>query len=469
MTTHDLFSTNDCATLERSQAIDALHEATAIYTASPVVERMLARLAWPDAMKRCIDSSCGDGQFLVSALSKALQHKPYTDDELLQILQGWEIHPIACSIARYRVAATLISFGRGPTLASTLAEKMVHNKDFLTEGPTQPVAEVIIGNPPYLRWLNVPKLLRDEYEQHVPTHATNDLLHSFLDRCARVLHGDGEIALVTADRWLTNMGAKQLRAELGRHQLGIEYLARLEAGSVFYRPKQKRAGTPARVHPVEIHLRRGHAIPLTADAIYPGVDYSVYEGLPTLGDLATVRIAAWLGTPGVFVLSKDDAAAAGIPQEYLVPAIDTDDIAGDELTPPTRYAIRTTPDQAPHATIMQHLERTAHKMAARGRGNKLWLPPERFHNMDLSQPSLLVPRIAKTPRGVLVPPGMLPINHNLSIVTANIQTLTRIKKALSSDLAARWVREHAAPLEGDYFSLTTTLLRKLPLDISACD
>lgn len=86
--------------------------------------------------------------------------------------------------------------------------------------------------------------------------------------------------------------------------------------------------------------------------------------------------------------------------------------------------------------------------------------------MDLSCETLLVPRIATSPKAVRVPPGILPINHNLSIVCGEPGVLDRVEAALRSPLAAQWVRDYAPRLEGGYFSLTTTLLRKMPIDAS---
>jgi hypothetical protein len=82
---------------------------------------------------------------------------------------------------------------------------------------------------------------------------------------------------------------------------------------------------------------------------------------------------------------------------------------------------------------------------------------------DLSEESLLVPRIALSPKAVRVPAGVLAINHNLSVVCAEPAVLTRVERLLASRAAARWAREIAPRLEGGYFSLTTTLLRRMPM------
>ena len=74
-----------------------------------------------------------------------------------------------------------------------------------------------------------------------------------------------------------------------------------------------------------------------------------------------------------------------------------------------------------------------------------------------------MPRIAKTPKAVRVPPGILPINHNLSIVAGGAVTLDQVEEALASPIAAEWARHYAQRLEGGYLSLTTTLLRRMPM------
>lgn len=464
----------DQAELARAEAVERLHRATAIYTASPVVDQLLERLDWPRDGRRLVDPSCGDGMFLERALGKLLAicgpTRPSGADLLAQV-EGWEVHAGACVEARARVATTLCRYGYEQATAAVIAESMVHNRDFLTDGPRAPAYHVVAGNPPYLRWVNVPSVLQDVYSSHVPDFAANDLLHSFLERCSRSIHPDGQIGLVTADRWLFNAGAAELRAALGS-RLAISHLERLDASSVFYRPKSRRSGTPPRIHPVSVVLK-GTAVPaqaseasevlrvLTERPIYPGVDESRYEGMPMLGQFAQVRIAPWLGSSGIFVVDEDTAAT--LPGECLVPAVDTDDIVNGRLGSPRRFAIRTVPGVEPCGAVIEHLQRHMHRMAARGRRGAFWLPPETFHRMDLSHETLLVPRIATSPKAVRVPPGILPINHNLSIVCGEPYVLERVEAALRSPQAAQWVREFAPRLENGYFSLTTTLLRKMPI------
>jgi hypothetical protein len=459
------FSTE--AEAARRHAVDKLHAATAIYTAAPVVDALLDRIDWPNGDASIADCSAGDGQFLTRALSKLLNAGHVDDDKIHRLIMGWEIHPAAAAQARARIAAVLISFGRSAARAAEIAIKIVRNQDFLTEGPSEPCVSAIIGNPPYLRMVSVPALLREEYSQVVPKYAFPDLMFSFLDRCSKVLRPGGQMGFIVSDRWLANSSAAALREELGS-RLAIEHIERLEAESVFYRPKQRRAGTPARVHPV-LCVLGATGQPITKAAIYPGIDPAKYAAYPTLDSIAQVRIAPWLDAPEIWALTKDQVRASGIPHQYLVPAVDTDDIRDGVLGAPRRFAIQTMPKERPCEEIVEHLRSQMHRMSKRGlrilQSGK-WAPPERFHNFDLSQPSLLVPRIAKTPKAVRVRPGILPINHNLSIVSTGPESLKLVERALASKVAAEWMRDHAPRLEDGYHSLCTTLLRKMPVDLS---
>lgn len=448
----------------RMQAVDELHSATNVYTEDFVIDQILDHVDWPSGSKRLIDTSCGAGGVIARALTKALSQRAFDDNVLPRVIEGWELHPAACAQAQSRVASVLIAFGRSSTVASRLASQIIYNRDFLTEAPTEPQYDFVIGNPPYLRAANVPQLLRNEYANHVPKYAAADLAHAFLDRSNRTLRKGGKIGVVVADRVLLNSSAGALREALGA-TLGIEHVARLDAASAFFRPKTRRKGSPARVHPLLLIMSENGEQKLSKDPVYPGVDEAPYEGLPSLEDLAQVQIGPWVGTDGIFLITAAQAAASNIPRESLVHAVDIEDIDGDKIKPAARFAIRTRPDVTPCAAIQAHLNATMHLMARRGVRSAYWVPPETFHNRDLSQVSLVVPRIAKSPKAIWLPPQVLAVNHNVSIISADLDLLSRIEKALRGELAARWLNDHAPAIEGGYRTINTRLLRKMPIKL----
>lgn len=219
-----------------SAAIEALHAATALYTAEPVVDVLLDRIGWPDAAGRLVDPSAGDGMFMVRALSR-LDLAPDDFHEVHRV-QGWELHPGAMRSARERVQSHLISNGWSVASAHKAAQSIIHHGDFLTGGPAPGTFRFCAGNPPYLRYGHLPEVLKDLYRPILPDFARGDLLHAFLDRCVYNMPPDGIIGFVTSDRIWVNDTAANLRKQLG-HKVGIDHISRLDPSSSFYMPKTR--------------------------------------------------------------------------------------------------------------------------------------------------------------------------------------------------------------------------------------
>lgn len=281
---------------EYDVAVESLHAATAIYTADPIVDQLLDKLNWPDNEKLLVDPACGNGQFLLRALERLLSSNG-VNSNCLKKIQGFEIHPGACEEARQRVTTRLVVAGWPPVLAKVSASEMVLNKDFLTEGPTGPTADFYVLNPPFIRKLRIPLVLRSRYHDTVPKFARNDLLHSFIERCSRCLKVGGKIGLISSDRWLFAANASGLRDHIGK-TFFLEHYEKLHARTAFFRPKKRQAGTPPRIHPVAVVLSGSidsRAIPITRRPMYPGLHNDAYDGLPTLGSIAQVRMAPWPG------------------------------------------------------------------------------------------------------------------------------------------------------------------------------
>lgn len=475
-------------THSRDAAVEQLHAATALYTTTPVVEKLLDRVGWWKSGQRLLDPSCGDGSFLVAALERV----PLPPDDIMTAahrVQGWEIHPGAVEQARQRIINCLRVHGWQRASAHAAALEIVKARDTLLWPPTVSPFNVIVGNPPFLRASRWPAYFKHEYDGRLPAYAGADLLHAFLTWCTLLLPDDGVIGMVCSDRVLFNENAAGLRAELGK-RVFLEHTARLDPTSSFYREKLRVAGSPPRIHPVEVVLRSRHARALapgwrelTVAPIYPeesgsefGQSFGQNARMPeesgrTLADVATVRIAPWLGPVGLFVVDRGKNLSNAHRVPVLIPAVDTDDIrAGDTVVRHfSRLAILTEPGTPPPADVRRHLLKMrrrlkkAGKLPARMQQRKWWLPAERI-TLPLDQPMLMVPRIAKRLRVVELPAGVLPINHNLSVVCTNGgPTLQELRELLLREESQAWIQRHAPRLEDGYYSITTKLLRRLPV------
>jgi hypothetical protein len=427
----DSFASSLFSYSERDLAIDELHAATAIYTKSNVIDPLLDRIGWPNSDLSLLDPACGDGSFLLRAL-RAVNLRANDVDALEQI-RGWEIHPYAAAEARVNVATHLVQTGWDRRMAQLAAERMIVEDDFLAPSHAIGSYKIVASNPPYLRFGRLPDYFKGVYGDTIPAHAKGDLLHAFLDRCSSVIPSDGAIAFVTADRWLFNCGAASLRENLGR-RWGIDYVSRLDPSTSFYRPKDRRRGSLPRIHPIEIILKSKERaqVALSREPISPDMEASDLGTGRTLQDICSVTIGPWLGPFGLFVV--DQTTAKLLPADYIIPCVDTDDLdyASGTIKRPTKFAIATDPEARPAEAIATHLLANMGRMPKRGIRNdgRFWIPPEKIPG-GLEQTRLIIPRIARALKTVVVPPGVLPINHNLSVCALNGCDLATVREAIS--------------------------------------
>ena len=443
-----------------TMAIEAIHKGTAIYTAVPEINALLDDIGWPTGNDCLLDPGCGNGGFLIQALGKL--DLPLNDiEQATNRVHGYEFHHGACLEARTHIAAHLESRGWHHAAALKTAEIIVEERDFLLTPVPIGKWDIIAANPPYWRYANLSPDYRFEYDVAIPAHAKADLLYAYLNKSADIVKKGGKIGLITADRWLLNQGSAKLREKIGQ-RFFIEKIRRLESASAFYRPKTRRQGTPARVHPVSIILSNDEqGQKLTAD-IFPVDPMPKVDG-QKLSEICEIRLAPWLGPDGIFIV--DDKK--GLGGKCLVPCYEPSDVSTteDKLGPATKWAILTGEDKPP-ASILKHLDAQLDRMPKRGRKAVRWLPPETFHGrFPLNHDAVLIPRIAKKLRAIPLPAGTMPVNHNLVAVSGmNNDDLISI---LNDSRVQEQANAIALRLEGGYRSYTATLMRqiKVPYDL----
>ena len=144
-------------------------------------------MVWMSKSKKdsiVVEPSCGEGVFIES-----LRESGFTN------ITGYEVDP------------TLEQRGTGRVL----------NKSFLADNLNAEV-DLIIGNPPYIRWKNLDEGLREELNNdHVwREHFTGltDYLCIFILKSVIALKPGGELIFITPEYWLNTQGAKSLRSYL---------------------------------------------------------------------------------------------------------------------------------------------------------------------------------------------------------------------------------------------------------------
>ncbi len=439
---------------QRQLDIAAIHQATGIYTCAPEIEALLDQLNWPAQGRRLLDPGAGNGGFLVAALNRLDLAVDDVDTAAWRV-HGYEFYPSAVADARRAVSGHLVGRGWTALAAHRAAHLIVEDRDYLLS-PDVPAGlfDTIAANPPYWRLAKLPPGYRVDYEAIVPAHARADLLYAYLNRSADIVTRNGRIGLITADRWLLNTGSGELRRRLGT-RYRVAGVRRLNAQSTFYRPKQRRTGTVARVHPVSLILTTtGPGRTLGAEPFHLAPQQDAVDGTP-LTELAQIRLAPWLGPDGIFIVGP----GSGLPDEHLVPVVEPVDISGGVVRPARKWAL-VTGNAEPPAAVLAHLDATLHLMPARGRRKVRWLPPESFAGrLPLDQDAVLVPRIAKRLTGIRLPAGRLPVNHGLVVVSG--VPVDDMLAMLNDPAVQAQADGLALGIDGGYRSYTATLLRQL--------
>jgi len=436
--------------------IENIHQGTALYTAAPEIENLLDRIGWPECGGRLLDPGCGDGNMVIAALER-LNLRPGDSRTALRV-KGFEFHVQSVLDARKRYRQLLIERGWNPHEAYQTANLAIEERDFLLD-PREGSWDILLSNPPYWRRMRLPDRYRELFDEAVPPHARGDLLHAYLDRCLSTLTPRGRLALITSDRWLTNATAADLREKIGG-RLKVEHAERLTSESPFHRPKDRRQGSPPRVHAVALVLSDNGRV-MTHDPFLIE-ELPEVSGVP-FAQLADIRLAPWLGPDGIFLIDDPDMLPGAVTVPCIMPkGIDPET---DEILETTRWAI-VTGDEAPAANVTAHLEANMGRMPERGVRPVAWHPPERFdRHLPLKEEAVLIPRIAKRLRPVTIPGGHLPINH--SLVVASGLPADVIRTMLDHPLVQRQADILAPRVESGYRSYTATLLRQLVIPYEA--
>lgn len=219
-----------------------------------------------------LDPACGDGRWLLAVA----QRRPDA------VLWGWDVDPEALALAREVLGG-----------AGVRAE--LHPRDTL-EGEERGVADLIVGNPPWVRPQHLPEAQRRRVwaRYHTATDKC-DLYAPFTERCLEL--GRGPAALVLGDTWLSMASFAALRARVLAEP--VDLLAALPRGSfaatvgsvlLVLRPEGRRRR--GRLGPEGLHVE-GALRPV--GGLLPLVEAPELDGAGTLGDRWRLRMGVVCG------------------------------------------------------------------------------------------------------------------------------------------------------------------------------
>lgn len=446
-----------------------------------------------------LDPAAGDGAFLAAAAEVA---------------------------AGLGVAVALIGVERDPVLAAACRARLpaatIHEAEVLLAAPALPLADAVVGNPPYVRSIRLkasdPALwsaLRGRFA--ASAHGEWDLYGVFLEQALAWVRPGGRVGLVTPSRWLTAAWARRLRAVLGASG-AVRTIVDFGAAQVF---------ADATTYASVVVLERGAACqratlvaggaggwrrhgfePMRADGgswlaaaservgTAAATDDAAGDRTPALrlGDVA--RIAKGTGTNAdpVFVLidpelDGDLVHARGPDGEPVVLERDATrpcwrgrDIQDGATAPRARCVVPYDGDRLiPWPALLARWPRAAAyllgqrpRLEVRERGR---FAGDRFHCFGRPQnltflldraAKVIVPDVCRAPRAVIDTAGALVLDtayalRPLPAAPPPWNDIATLHALLRSPAVPAWLARAGAPLRGDYRRWKTAYLAPMPL------
>jgi len=195
------------------------NEAGVVYTKPWMVELVLDLAGYVSQKKLAemvaLEPSAGDGAFLVAMVRRLVESCDIHGIPLvraMQALQAFEIDPVAAGKAVAVVRETLLTLGVAEALAEKLARSWIKVGDFLEASLCFPIADFVIGNPPYIRLEEIPEDKAAMYRSTYPAmRGRADIYVAFYQAALMQLRAGGVCAYICADRWMLNDYGSALR------------------------------------------------------------------------------------------------------------------------------------------------------------------------------------------------------------------------------------------------------------------
>lgn len=242
------------------------------YTPTTVVNFILDRLEYtpdrPIENKDVLDPATGSGTFLVQAanrLVERLDRKGVEPKRALEIVQerlhGLDINPFAVNIAQINLVFQIIDLYREVKERHpdyTIDTFNIYQTDSLKRGVDSTLTgfqsdtvvrkyqrdkeqadaiksgqyDIVVGNPPYVYYNDIPKGQRATYNDAFPkaAHRQYDVLILFIDSVRDWLKPGGEVGYITSNKFTTNQYGEKLRKNMPRHVFLQEFIDFADAG-----------------------------------------------------------------------------------------------------------------------------------------------------------------------------------------------------------------------------------------------
>ncbi len=480
-----------------------------VFTPVPVVDYMLdaveknlgKKLSYSD---RILEPSAGDGAFVLPLLSRIIATMPAGDwgiDDLDRVLLAFETNPQHASALRHAVFDRLLAAGCPQRRANELVGRWIHEEDFLLAQIDQ-FFDVVLGNPPYVRYDAIAEDKATEYERLYPTFRGRcDLYVPFVERSLSLLSEKGVFCFICSNRFSKSNYGKRLRSFI-TSVFHVALFLNLEHANVF--------GKGIAAYPAILMIDRNRSEPTFAATIdslaeIPLSSYSfghskrleefpewyhgdtpwatsnatafrfarqIADGLPTLVNSAPgtrFGIGVATGNDAIFVRSGPEP---GVEPDCLLPLVTGDDVragvhwGGSYLINPFRTdASSSIRNLSERPGLRRYFEKHRAALSSRfiAKRKEWYRTIDRVSWTLFKTPKILLPDIQHGGVVGLDRDGSLYPHHNLYWITSEGWPLELLAAILKSGFVTRQIRWASSEMRGGSIRYQAKNLEQLHL------
>ena len=424
-----------------------------------------------------VEPSCGEGSFIVE-IAKRLKESASR--------YGFDFNQAFCDcVFAYDIDSDKIKKCKKELakLGLKSCSKNIWVGDFLTMDI--PKADLVIGNPPYVRFEKIPEEMRILYKNTFTTfHYRSDLYIPFFEKSLRTLKPNGKHCFVCANRWLKNEYGKKLRCLIAQN-FCMECIIDLERADAF---REKVLAYPAitLVSNRQPHTTVLYSLvnfvedlqnvrfeekpsPKTEDWSCIFNNAVVNENLYTIEELGfKIGIGAATGADHIFI-SKDLPQL--VERELLLPALNARNLSGDKFQWNGEYLLNpyaangdliSLTDYPRVAKYLNaHRRQLSNRHIAKKNETKWYKTIDRINPRLKTESKILLPDISGN-RFVFLDDGKFYPLHNLYYITGNSLREQKILSTfLMSDAIRSQITSIANNMNGGFPRWQSQHLRKL--------
>ena len=438
-----------------------------------------------------LEPSCGDGAFVLPIVEAMIAENPNWDDDSLDgFLLAFDVSEKSILHVKREVAARLDSAGCPKDVVKRLLSCWFRCEDFLLHD-FQKRFDVVIGNPPYIRFDNIAPEKQRAYKARYDTFSERcDIYVPFFERSLSLLSPRGVLSFICTNRFVRSSYGRRLR-----RMISDSYHVALYLNMEHTQPFETEVSAYPAIYVIDRHIGKntysGEVASLDDDALrhyrtgvarsrlnrfakwYGGDDAwvttdsaerdrfeSITSSFPTIeqsGAGTQVGIGVASGADEIYV---DPQRNAEIEDSCLLPLVASEDIRSGNIDWNSRYMLNPYDQQDDRqmldlsmfpktgAYLMRHADRLKARYCAKKHPDSWYRTLDRISYRVLRAEKILLPDIQRGGNVALDERGEYYPHHNVYWITSDTWNMRALCVLMRSSFVTDQIRRVSVQMRG---------------------